>query len=166
MAALIIFTVAQSFPIQITKVGVIDRTRVLQTFYKESQTVRELDAMKESIQSEILRINDEIKSFEERKLNAENRGDETEALKLDNVIFSRKQYLNEYVRTKNNQLIAREKNLSQDVSFAKELIEVIEFVGESQGCSLVLDVSTPGLMWFNYEVDITDQVLQRIQSQY
>lgn len=152
------------FASQITKVGVIDRARILQTFYAESKAVRDLEEMKEEIQQELVRLNDEIKMYEERKLNAENNGDESEALRLDNIIFNRKQYMQDYYRTKNNQLAERQKSLSQDREFAQQLTEIIEFVALSQGCSIVLDISTPGLIWSNEEVDITNMVLERLQS--
>ncbi|MBB6478822.1 OmpH family outer membrane protein [Spirochaeta isovalerica] len=149
---------------QITKVGVIDRTRILQIFYAESKGMRELEDMKEEIQQELVRLNDEIKMYEERKLTAENRGDESEALRLDNIIFNKKQYMQDYYRTKNNQLAERQKNLTQSTDFSQQLLEVIEFVALSQGCSIVLDYSTPGLIWSNEEVDITNMVLERLQS--
>ncbi|MBI9098698.1 MAG: OmpH family outer membrane protein [Spirochaetaceae bacterium] len=159
------FTVlVSSYATQITRVGVIDRAKILQTFYTKSQATRELDELKEAMQNELVRLSDEIKMYEERKLNAENRGDETEALKLDNIIFDKKQYLQDYYRTKNNQLTERQKNLSQDREFAQQLLEVIDFVALSQGFSIVLDISTPGLIWSNDEVDITNLVLERLQS--
>jgi len=152
------------FASQITKVGVIDRTKILQTFYAESQGVRELEIMKEEIQQELVRLNEEIKMYEERKLAAENRGDEADALNLDNIIFNKKQYRQDYYRTKSNQLAERQKNLYQDREFAQELLEQIEFVALSQGCSIVIDISTPGLYWHSEEVDITNMVLQRLRS--
>ena len=156
--------VFSGFANQITKVGVIDRARILQTFYVKSQATRELESFKEEIQNELIRLNNEIKMLEDRKLTAENRGDEGEALRLDNVIFDKKQYMQDYYRTKNNQLSEREKNMSQDIEFAKELVDVISFIALSQGCSVVLDKTTPGLIYWNDEVDITDLVLQRLQS--
>lgn len=161
---LLLMTSFSAFANQITRVGVIDRAKILQTFYKESQATRELESMKEEIQNELVRLNDEIKMLEERKLEAENKGNESEALRLDNVIFEKRQYLQDYYRTKNNQLTERQRNMSQDKEFAKQLLEVIEFVGLSQGCSIVFDISTPGLIWSNEEVDITNMVLERLQS--
>lgn len=161
---LLLIASVTAFANQITRVGVIDRARILQTFYKESQATRELESLKEEIQNELVRLNDEIKMLEERKLNAENKGDESDALRLDNVIFDKRQYMQDYYRTKNNQLTERQKNMSQDKEFAKQLLEVIEFVGLSQGCSIVFDISTPGLIWSNDEVDITNMVLERLQS--
>ena len=165
LTALLLMTfVFSTFATQITKVGVIDRAKILQTFYKQSQATRELDEMRENIQNELVRLKDEIKLYEERKLTAENRGDESEALRLDNIIFNKKQYMQDFYRTKNNQLTEKEKNMSQDIEFAKELIEVIEFIALSQGCSIVLDKTTPGLWYYNDEVDITNMVLERLQS--
>lgn len=161
---LFLTVIVSSYATQITRVGVIDRAKILQTFYTKSQATRELDELKEAMQNELVRLSDEIKMYEERKLNAENRGDETEALKLDNIIFDKKQYLQDFYRTKNNQLTERQKNLSQDREFAQQLLEVIDFVALSQGFSIVLDISTPGLIWSNDEVDITNLVLERLQS--
>lgn len=163
---LIFFSGSALFSTQITKVGVIDRAKILQTFYAESKGVRELEDMKKEIQDELVRLNDEIKMYEQKKLDAENKGDEEEALRLDNVIFNKKQYMQDYYRTKTNQLNEKQKSLTEDKEFAKELVDVISFVALSQGCSIVLDISTPGLLWSNEEVDITNMVMQRLQSMH
>jgi outer membrane protein len=164
ISILLLSAAVSAFATQITKVGVVDRAKILQTFYKESQATRELEDLKETIQNELVRLNEEIKMYEERKLSAENRGDETEALKLDNIIFNKKQYMQDYYRTKNNQLTEKQKSLSQDIEFAKELMDTINFIALSQGFSIVMDKTTPGLIWYNEEVDITNMVLEHLQS--
>lgn len=164
MVILLVSATVSAFANQITKVGVVDRAKILQTFYTQSQATRELDEMKESIQNELVRLSEEIKMYEERKLSAENKGDETEALRLDNIIFNKRQYMQDYYRTKNNQLSEKQKNLSQDIEFARELLETINFIALSQGFSIVMDKTTPGLMWWNEEVDITNMVLEHLQS--
>lgn len=161
---LFLISSATVFADKITKVGVFDRIRILQTFYKESQTTRAIEDFQKEIQKEIVRLNDEIKMLKERKLNAENRGDEREALSLDKLIFDKIDFLKEYVRIKSDQLNEKKSNLSQDATFANELHDVIKFIGESQGFSVVLDTNTPGLVWWNGEVDITDMILQEIQA--
>jgi len=166
VSILLLFSVMSSFATQITKVGVIDRTKILQTFYEKSQATRELTEFKEAIQDELIRLTEEVTLYEERKLTAENRGDETEALRLDSIIFDKKQYMQDYYRTKNYQLTEKQKNLSQDIEFAKELVNVIDFIAQSQGMSIVMDKTTPGLWYYNPEVDITDMVLEHLQSLY
>ena len=148
----------------ITKVAVLDYSRILSAFYKDSQAVRELEELKSQFQDESLKIQDEIKILEARKLDAENNGDNSRALELDNEIFKKKNYLRDYIRVKNAQLSEMNKSLSQNMTLVNEINEEIQFVAESNGYSLVFKKSDPSLLWWNYEVDITDQVIQRLMS--
>ena len=153
---------APLFSEAITKVAVLDYSRILSAFYQDSRAVRELEEMKSQFQEEIDRIQGEISILEERKLNAENNGDNARALELDNQIFEKKKFLRDYVRVKNGQLTELNKSLSQNNTLVKEIIEEVEYVAESGGYSIVLKKSDPNLLWWNYEVDITEQVLQRL----
>ncbi|MDC7235125.1 MAG: OmpH family outer membrane protein [Spirochaetales bacterium] len=146
----------------ITKVAVLDYSRILSAFYKDSQAVRELEEMKNQFQQEIDRIQSEINILEERKLNAENAGNTSRALELDNQIFEKKKFLRDYIRVKNSQLSEMNRSLSQSNTLVKEIIEEVEYIAETGGYSLVLKKSDPNLLWWSYEVDITDQVLQRL----
>lgn len=148
----------------ITKVAVLDYSRILSAFYKDSQAVRELEELKGDFQEESLKIQDEIKILEARKLDAENDGDNSKALELDNEIFKKKNYLRDFIRVKNAQLAEMNKSLSQNMTLVNEINEEIQYVAESNGYSLVFKKSDPSLLWWNYEVDITDQVLQRLMS--
>lgn len=146
----------------ITKVAVLDYSKILSAFYKDSQAVRELEEMKTQFQQEIERIQNEVSILEERKLNAENNGNTSKALELDNQIFEKKKFLRDYIRVKNSQLTELNKSLSQNNDLVREIREEVEFIAESSGYSLVIKKSDPNLLWWSYEVDITEQVLQRL----
>ncbi len=148
----------------ITKVAVLDYSRILSAFYKDSQAVRELEELKSQFQDESLKIQDEIKILDARKLDAENNGNNSLALELDNEIFKKKNYLRDYIRVKNAQLSEMNRSLSQNMTLVNEINEEIQYVAESNGYSLVFKKSDPSLLWWNYEVDITDQVIQRLMS--
>ena len=148
----------------ITKVAVLDYSRILSAFYKDSQAVRELEELKAQFQEESQKIQDEIKILDARKLDAENNGNNARALEIDNEIFKKKNYLRDYIRVKNAQLAEMNKSLSQNMTLVNEINEEIQYVAESNGYSLVFKKSDPSLLWWNYEVDITDQVLQRLMS--
>jgi outer membrane protein len=107
----------------ITKVAVLDYSRILSAFYKDSQAVRELEEMKNQFQQESNRIQSEISLLEERKLNAENDGNNTKALELDNQIFEKKKFMRDYIRVKNSQLTELNKNLSQNNALVREIIQ-------------------------------------------
>jgi len=149
---------------KITKVAVLDYSRILSAFYKDSQAVRELEEMKNQFQEESQKIQNEINILESRKLDAENNGNTARALELDNEIFNRKKYLRDYIRVKNAQLSEMNRNLNQNLTLVNEIIEEVQYVAESSGYSIVFKKSDPNLLWWNYEVDITDQVLQRLMN--
>jgi outer membrane protein len=151
---------------EITKVAVLDYSRILSAFYKDSRAVRELEELKAQFQEESEKIQDEIKMLEARKLDAENDGNNSRALELDNEIFKKKNYLRDYIRVKNAQLTEMNKNLSQNMTLVSEINEEIQYVAESKGFSLVFKKSDPSLLWWNYEVDITDQVIDRLVNQH
>lgn len=149
---------------QITKIAIIDLSRVYSVYYMESQELRKLEEMKESFQEEIDRIREEIQQLEEQKLTAENRGDEEMALQIDDEIFKKQQYLKNYIRVKNNQLKETRESLTRDQQFLEDILAEISNVAESQGYSAVFRASDPNLYWWSQEVDITEEVIRRLME--
>jgi outer membrane protein len=149
----------------ITRVAVVDMSRIFTHYFRESQAVRELERMNQRVEDEVEAIREEIRQLEERKIEAENDGDEREALRLDNEIFRKKEYLREYVRVKGNQLRQMRENLASNSSFYQEVVAEIQFVAENEGYSLVIRSDGHSeLLWWTQEVDITELVLQRLAN--
>ncbi len=149
---------------QITKVAVLDYTRILSAFYADSAEARRIDEMKTVFAQEVRRLQEEIQTLEERKLEAENRGNSRDALDIDSTIQDKKQYYQEYVRVRGNQIQQSAANLGSSNELAREILKEIQYIAESNGYSIVLKRSDPDLLWWSYEVDITDLVLQRLMS--
>ncbi len=147
---------------QITKVAVLDYSRILSAFYVDSAESRRIEELKTVFADEVRRMQSEIQNLEERKLEAENRGDSRTALELDSRIQERKSHYQNYVRIKGNQIREAEAGLGSSSALAREILREIQYVAESKGFSLVLKRSDPNLLWWNYEVDITEDVLQRL----
>ena len=149
---------------QITKVAVLDYTRILSAFYADSAEARRIEEMKTVFAEEVRRLQEEIQSLEERKLEAEDRGNSRDALELDSRIQDKKNYYQEYVRVRGNQIQQSAAGLGSSSELAQEILREIRYVAESNGFSIVLKRSDPNLLWWSYEVDITDLVLQRLMS--
>jgi len=155
------------FSEQLTRIGIIDIEKVYSIYFRESRTVMDLQEKQNTILKEIQRIDDQILTLENKKLEAEMRGDQENALKLDREIFDRKQYLEDYKRIKMQQLKKLSENLYQSDEFLDELLEAINFVAESEGFSIILNNSKQFKQFFFYytkEVDITDKVIQELMS--
>ncbi|MFP4362445.1 MAG: OmpH family outer membrane protein [Spirochaetia bacterium] len=151
-----------SFGDQITKVAVVDMSQIYSIYFRESQEVRELEEMRQEFQNELESIQEEIQTLEAERLEAESEGDEMEALELENEIFQKQEYLREFVRIRNAQLERQRQNLTQSTSFLNRIVNAIQYIAEREGYSLVLRSNDENLLWWNRDVDITDQVLSRL----
>lgn len=148
---------------QLTTVAVIDITRVYNSFYRDSQQVRELENLRQQYQSEIESHRRELQRLEDRRAEAEERGDEERADELDQQILEKRQFLQDLAARRQRQLDAREESLVSD-EFLQQLLDAIEFVAESEGYTIVLRRDTEGLQWWSSAVDISDLVLDRLRQ--
>ena len=148
------------FSEQITKIAVVDMNKVLAVYYDDAYIVKEIEKRKKEYQDEIVKQDAEIKKLEEKKRDAEKKGDEARALDLENQIMKKKDYLKEYISVKEEQLNSLSNRANQQLTVAEDIINAIKFVSESNGYSIVLNSADPFLVWWNFEVDITDEVLQ------
>ncbi len=148
---------------QLTTVAVIDITRVYNSFYRDSQQVRELENLRQQYQSEIESHRRELQRLEDRRAAAEERGDEERVDELDQQIVEQRQFLQDLAARRQRQLDAREESLVSD-EFLQQLLDAIEFVAESEGYTIVLRRDTEGLQWWSSAVDISDLVLDRLRQ--
>ena len=149
---------------QITKVAVLDYSRILTAFYADSVEARRIDEMKRHFAEEVKKIQEEIQSLEESRLDAQTDGDNQAVLDLDSLIQERKQYYQEYVRIRGNQIQQASANLGSSSALAQEILREIQYVAEANGFSIVLKSSDPNLLWWGYGTDITQMVLKRLMS--
>jgi outer membrane protein len=148
---------------QLTTVAVIDITRVYNSFYRDSQQVRELESLRRQYQAEIESHRRELEQLEDDRVEAEERGDEEEVEELDQEILEKRQFLQDLAARRQRQLNAREESLVSD-SFLNQLQDAIEFVAESEGYTVVLRTDMEGLQWWSAAVDISDLVLDRLRQ--
>jgi outer membrane protein len=147
---------------QLTTVGIVDVTKVSTAFFRDSQAVRELEDLTTRLQSEIDGITAEINQLKDRKLQAENSGDQARALRLDEEIYNKTNYLRDYFRIKNTQLQERRNRLAESSSFLTQLQQAIAFIAEDQGYNVIIKSSDPNLLWWSRQVDITDLIITRL----
>ena len=159
--------VCAAFPLyaeQLTTVGIVDVTKVSTAFFRDSQAVRELEDLTNKLQKEIDSITAEINQLKDRKLQAENSGDQARALKLDEEIYNKTNYLKDFFRVRNAQLQERRNRLAESSTFLAQLQQAISYVAEDQGYNVILKSSDPNLLWWSRQVDITDLIIARLLS--
>lgn len=149
---------------QLTTVGVVDVSRVYEAFFIDSRQVRELQDLKDSIQQEIDSQVAILRRLQEQKVQAESEGRDEDALTLDQQIYNKTQYIQDFTRVKQRQLNDQRQRLINSDTFMKDLQSAISFVAESQGFTIVVTANDDKLLWWSEEVDITDLVLERLRA--
>lgn len=146
---------------QLTTVGIVDIDRVYNSFYRDSQSVRELERLRREYQSEIDGYVQDLESLRDRRFRAEQLNNTGRVEELDEEILQMQTFLEDLTRRRRAQLEAQQNQLLSD-EFLQQLQEAIQFVAESEGYTVVLRTDSPGLQWWSSEVDISELVLERL----
>ena len=146
---------------QLTTVAVINIDKVYNTFYRDSQAVRELERLRSEYQSEINDHLEDLENLRDQRLQARNRGNDRRVTELDRQILEMTRFIEDLSQRRREQLQLQQERLLSD-EFLNQLQQAIQYVAESEGYTIVVRSDTSGLQWWSQEVDISDLVLERL----
>ena len=148
---------------QLTRFAVVDLPKVYVAFFRESRAVRDFEERSSRVQSEIDRMTAEIQNLRVSMVNAQAQGNNEQALRLENDINRRSDFLKEYYRTKTAELENIKSRLTQSGAFLEQVYDEIRFIAESEGYSMVLNIKeNKGILWYSPTVDITDKLIKNL----
>jgi outer membrane protein len=148
---------------QLTRFAVVDIPKVYVAFFRDSRAVRDFEERSARVQTEIDRMNAEIQGLKTTQINAEMRGEQEQALRLESEIYRKSENLKEYYRLKTAELEDQKKKLTQSGAFLEQVYDEIRFIAESEGYSMVLNLKeNTGILWYSPTVDITDKLIQNL----
>ncbi|HUW40729.1 MAG TPA: OmpH family outer membrane protein [Rectinemataceae bacterium] len=154
---------------QITRIAVVDLSRVIETYSKDSGPWKAFEQKKSQIQSDIDRMGTEIKQLQAQKLQADQSGDSQASLQLETQIFNKTQFLREYIQTKQNELDAESRRLTASSEFVQSVYKQIQDIAQSDGYSMVLNLKSNdsvmnSVIWYSPMIDITDKVIAALMG--
>jgi len=160
----ILFIILSSFIFaeKLTMIGVVDLTKIVSDYFKESTAWREIDELTNKVEETTNDKMNEIRDLQGQKIEAENNNNDNLVLRLDDDILKKQQYLQEYHKIMSDRIVSKKENLLTSSGFSKEIIETIQFIAENEGFSIVLRKKDPNILYYNYEVDITEKVIERL----
>jgi outer membrane protein len=159
----IVFFAFEVFTQQLTRFAVVDLPRVYSSFFRDSRAVRDFEERSARVQIEIDRMTREILELRSRHADFILQGDQTQAMRLENEIHRRSDFLREYYTLKTAELEDQRRNLSQSSTFLEQVYNEIRIIAESEGYSMVLNLKeNTGILWYSPTVDITDKVIQNL----
>ena len=148
---------------QLTRFAVVDLPKVYVAFFRESRAVRDFEERSARVQSEIDRMTGEIQNLKINQVNAQAQGNMEQALRLDNEINRRSDFLKEYYKTKTAELETIKGRLTQSGAFLEQVYDEIRYIAESEGYSMVLNLKeNTGILWYSPTVDITDKLIKNL----
>ena len=148
---------------QITKFGVVDTNKVYSAYFRNSAPIRNYEKKKAEFQEEIDKRTQELKTLQQKKLEYQKNGNESQALKIEAEITKKTDYLTEYTNAKNVELESMLKSLETSDEFYKKLYNTLGQIAESGGYSMILSLqASNSILWYSNSVDITDQVIQKL----
>ena len=151
---------------QVTKVGVIDFTKVLLTAYRDTKGYRDYDQSWTDYTKEVASRAKEITDLQSQKLDADKAGNKTLSLTLEKSVQDKQTYLDTLKRVKGAVLQQQLAGLLTG-PVLQEIYDVVKYVSENGGYSLVLRIDTQYRDMFLYripEIDITDDVVAEIMK--
>jgi len=149
---------------QITRFALVDLPKVYTAYFRESKAVREFEEKSAKVQAEIDKLTREIQDLRSKYADAVLANNESEALRLENLIYRRSEFLKEYYQTKTAELENQRKNLMQSGSFLDQVYDEIRYIAESEGYTMVLNKNNTNIVWFSPSVDITDKLINNLQA--
>ena len=147
---------------QLTRFAVVDLPKVYTAFFRESRPVRELEERSVAVQAEIDKMTREIQELRSKRIDLVNQGDQAGALRLENEIYRKQEFLREYYTFKTAELEEQRRKLAQSDSFLEQVYNEIRSIAESEGYTLVQPVKD--VIWYSPTVDITDKVIQNLAN--
>jgi len=149
---------------QITRFAVVDLPKVYTELFRESAAVRQFEEKSARVQADIDKITKEIQNLKSKYADAIKDNNETEALKLENQIYKRSEYLKEFFQIKTAELDAERSKLMQSESFLKQVYDEIRYIAESEGYTMILNMkNNPNIIWFSPSIDITERLIQSLK---
>ncbi|MDR2922221.1 MAG: OmpH family outer membrane protein [Treponema sp.] len=159
------FLAASLYSQQLTRVAVVDLPKVYSAFFRDSRIVREFEERSAAIQAEIDKMTREIQELRSKRVDLVQQGDQTGALRLENEIYRKQEFLKEYYTVKTAELEEQRRKLAQSDSFLEQVYGEIRSIAESEGYTMVWNPKdNPGIIWYSPTVDITDKVIQNLAS--
>jgi len=163
--ALIIGFVLVSLTVCVTaevKVGVVNPQKILVETIRGKQVKENLEKVSKAKQADIQKKESAIKNLEKElmspALNQDTR--ERKATDLQNMRVDLKRFVED------SQKEFQRRYQREMQTLYKEIMPVIQQIGKNQGYTIILDLSSAGVSYFDVTTDITDSVIKAYDAKY
>jgi Skp family chaperone for outer membrane proteins len=173
----------------ITRFAVVDMAKILKEVVPNSKAISDRQTKFDSdrvsheentkkLMTDTAKLNEELESLKTQLSEAQEANEKSTVIRgIENQIKAKEQEMRNFFESGRNALnreaerLERErKNLEDDrqklitPEIRQQIYKNIQDVAGREGYSMVLDKDTPGVMWYSFEVDITNLVITRLKG--
>ena len=150
---------------QLTRIAVVDLPKVYTAFFADSRAVREFEERSARVQNDIDRMTREIQNLRSQHADAVLYNNQSEVLRLDNLIYRQTEFLRDYYQIRTTELEDQKKRLMQSGSFLDQVYAEIRFIAETEGYSMIMNLKeNEVIIWFSTTIDITDKLISNLRT--
>jgi outer membrane protein len=159
---LIAIFVLNAFAFSEVKIGVINPQEIMNKTKKGIAIQKRLEKLQGEKQQKINAMQDEIKKLQ-KELNSPALNNEARQRKT--LEFQEKQKaFKRYVEDARNEFARESKK--EFLNLEKELMPLIENLGRQKGFTIIIDVTRPGIVYYDKAIDITADVVKAVDAKY
>ncbi|MCL2243627.1 MAG: OmpH family outer membrane protein [Treponema sp.] len=150
---------------QLTRIAVVDLNKAYMAFFADSRAVREFEERSARVQNDIDRMTREIQALRSQYADAVLYNNQTEALRLENLIYRQTEYLRDYHQIRTQELETQKRNLMQSGTFLDQVYSEIRFIAETEGYSMIMNLNENDvIIWYSPTIDITDKLISNLRT--
>jgi outer membrane protein len=159
---ILIFTILTLgvFAFSEVKVGVINAQEIMQKTKRGQQVQKKLEGMQKERQQKIISMQDGLKKLEKElsspALNADTRSKKTREAQ------DKKLQLQRFLEDAQKEMqMATQKEI---MKLQKEIMPIIQEIGKQKGFTLIFDVTSSGITYFDKAIDFTAEVIKAVDA--
>jgi len=144
------------------KIGVINPQKIMDSTKKGLEVQKKLQKLQNEKQQQGQAMQDEIKKLEKDLLSPALNNDTRQKKTIE--LQEKQKDLRRFAEDARNDFTREyQKELA---TLEKEILPLIENLGRQKGFTLIFDVTTTGIAYFDQTIDITDEVIKAIDAKY
>ena len=161
---ILVIAAATGWSEQLSKIGVVDFSKVVENFPSGSAAFRKLNLLRTEYEERIQQYQIDLNDKELRLLDAKEQGDELVIARLQREVEDFKAFIRKWNETKLKEIDLARNELLEGAEIVGDILKAIEFIAVNEGYTIVFDVSDKDIVWHSMEIDITDLVIRRLRA--
>ncbi|NIM14641.1 MAG: hypothetical protein GTO45_21710 [Candidatus Aminicenantes bacterium] len=144
------------------KIGIINPQKIMDNTKKGLEVQKRLQKLQAEKRQQVQAMQEEIKKLEKEVLSP---ALNNEARQRKNVeLLEKQKALKRFAE--DAQIEFRRAYQKELAALEKEILPLIENLGRQKGFTIILDITTTGIAYYDQSIDITDEVIKAIDAKY